>query len=56
MEIGNQVKLIQPVIQGEIKDTEYNKDSKELQHLLEWQDSAGNLCSRWFKESELELA
>ena len=55
LEIGQQVKLIQPVIQGEIKDTEYDKDAKQLRHLLEWTTADGETHSRWFIESELEI-
>lgn len=54
MEIGNSVKLIQPVIQGSIIDTEYDKDAKQLRHLVEWSDATGE-HSRWFTESELEV-
>lgn len=55
MEIGNQVRLIQPVIAGEIKDTEYDKDAKQLRHLVEWQDNEGETQTRWFTESDLEV-
>jgi predicted adenine nucleotide alpha hydrolase (AANH) superfamily ATPase len=34
-ETGRQVRLVQPVIQGEIIDTEYDKSRKELKHLIE---------------------
>lgn len=54
MEIGNQVRLIQPVIQGSIIDTEYDKDAKSLIHLVEWSDASGDGQRRWFKENELE--
>ena len=40
-EMGRQVRLVQPVIQGEIIDTEYDKSRKELKHLIEWQDADG---------------
>lgn len=56
MEIGNTVKLKQPVIQGEIIDTEYNKDSKELHHLVSYNDANGAQQQRWFSESDLEVA
>lgn len=55
MEVGNQVRLIQPVIQGQIIDTEYSKDDKSLVHLVEWTDTSGEGLRRWFKESELEI-
>lgn len=56
MEIGNTVKLVQPVVQGEITDTQYNKESKQLEHLVEWIDAAGDAHQRWFVESQLEVA
>ena len=55
MEIGNQVRLIQPVIAGEIKDTEYDKGAKQLRHLVEWTDADAEVQTRWFNESELEV-
>lgn len=54
MEIGNTVRLIQPVIEGEIKDTEYDKDAKQLRHLVEWTDADSNVQTRWFAEQQLE--
>lgn len=54
MEEGQTVRLKQPVIQGQILDTRYNKDSKELEHLVAYDDGAGNLHERWFLESQLE--
>lgn len=55
METWNQVRLVQPVIQGEIIDTQYNKQAKQLEHLLEYTGSDGESHERWFLESELEL-
>lgn len=54
MEIGNQVRLIQPVVSGEVIDTEYDKDAKELRHLVQWTDEDGEQQTRWFVESQLE--
>lgn len=54
MEIGKTVRLVQPVIEGEIVDTEYNKDSRKLQHLVQWTNN-GELTTRWFTEDQLEL-
>ncbi|EEO27659.1 hypothetical protein [Oxalobacter paraformigenes] len=54
MEIGQKARLIQPVIQGEIIDTEYDKDAKELRHLLVYEDTSGTRQQRWFLESQLE--
>lgn len=54
MEQGQQVRLIQPVLQGEIIDTRYNKDAKELEHLVAYPDAEGETQERWFLESQLE--
>ena len=54
MEIGQKARLIQPVIRGEIVDTEYDKDAKELRHLLVYEDTSGTRQQRWFLESQLE--
>lgn len=55
MESGNEVRLVQPVIQGVIIDTEYDKDAKQLRHLVEWSNESGEGQKRWFVESELEV-
>lgn len=55
MEIGNQVRLVQPVVAGEIVDTEYDKESKQLRHLVRWTDAQGDEQSRWFTEGQLEI-
>jgi hypothetical protein len=54
LEIGHAARLVQPVIEGEIVDTEYDKDAKQLRHKLNWTDGAGEAHSRWFLESQLE--
>lgn len=54
MEVGNKARLIQPVIEGEVIDTEYDKTAKCLRHLLRYTDAAGETQTRWFLESELE--
>jgi hypothetical protein len=56
MEEGQTVRLVQPVIQGQITDTRYNKDAKQLEHEVSYTDSNGQLQVRWFLESELEAA
>lgn len=55
MEINNIVRLIQPVIQGQITDTQYNKDGRCLQHLVQWTDADNNTHTRWFDEAELAI-
>lgn len=53
---GQQVRLKQPAIAGPILDTRFNKDAKELEHLVEYVDPAGEPHQRWFLDSQLELA
>lgn len=55
MEIGNTVRLVQPVIQGEILDTQYNKSDKCLEHLVAWAGGDGEVQQRWFNEASLEV-
>lgn len=55
MEEGNKVRQIAPVIEGTIVDTEYDKSTKALRHLVEYTDAEGDEHQRWFSESELEL-
>lgn len=55
LEIGQTARLIQPTIQGEIIDTRYSKDSKELEHLVSWTDENDEPQQRWFTESSLEV-
>lgn len=54
LEIGKQARMIQPVVAGEIIDTEYDKDAKELRHLLRYEDADGEEQTRWFRESQLQ--
>jgi hypothetical protein len=54
LEMGQQARLIQPVVEGEIIDTEYDKDAKQLKHLVAYTDADGESQTRWFLESQLE--
>ena len=57
MEIGQQVRLVLPTIEGQIVDTQYNKSQKQLEHLVEYQGAGEeDMHQRWFLESELEVA
>lgn len=56
IEIGQQARLIQPVIQGEVKDTQFNKTASELEHLVSYTDADGEVQERWFLASQLEAA
>lgn len=54
--VGQNARLKQPVIQGEVTDTRYNKDAGELEHLVSYVDSSGDTHERWFLDSQLEAA
>lgn len=54
LETGQRAKLIQPTIEGEVVDTQYNKDAKELEHLLSYVSADGEAHQRWFLVSQLE--
>ncbi len=56
IEVGQQARLIQPVIQGEVTDTRFNKTAGELEHLVAYTDKDGEVQERWFLASELEVA
>ena len=53
MNEGQTVRLKQPVIQGDIKDTRFNKEVRQLEHLVEYGED-GETHTRWFLESQLE--
>lgn len=54
IEVGQQARLVQPVIQGEVTDTRFNKDAKQLEHLVSFIDAEGESQQRWFLASALE--
>ena len=54
MKTGDKAKIVQPVIEGSIIDTEYDKEKEQLKHLLEYEDVNGELTQRWCTEDELE--
>ncbi len=54
---GDGVRLKQPVVQGSVLDTRYNKDAECLEHLLEYKDKkSGETHQRWFLETDLEAS
>ena len=54
LEIGQGVRVIQPVIQGGIVDIRYNKDAGELEYLLEYVTGT-DTHQRWFNQTQLEV-
>jgi hypothetical protein len=51
---GTTVRLRMHQIEGVIADTEYDKQSKCLRHLLQYIGQDGEQHERWFLETELE--
>lgn len=54
MKQGNTVRLIQPIIQGEVKARRINTQTDELELLVEYKDGEV-LTQRWFDADLLEL-
>ena len=55
MKPGTSVRLIQPVIEGEVIDVEWDKDKDQKRIKITWKDANGNQQDRWFLESDLEV-
>lgn len=56
IEEGAAVRQKAVVVEGVVVDTEYDKDNKQLKHLVEYADADGETQQRWFLESEIEEA
>lgn len=54
MKAGTQVRLIQPVIQGEVKERRINPADDELEVLVAYTDAEGQPAARWFRPEQLE--
>lgn len=54
MKTGTAVRLIQPVIQGLVKERRINPATDELELLVEWTDADGQAVQRWFDADKLE--
>lgn len=55
MKAGSTVRLIQPVIEGVVKDRRINKATDELELLVEWEEG-GQAVQRWFDADQLQAA
>jgi len=53
MKTGTTVRLIQPVVQGVVKERRINP-ADELELLVEWPEADGQTVERWFAASQLE--
>jgi len=54
MKTGQQVRLVQPVIQGEVKARRINEGTDEIEVLVEFKESGGTVVTRWFDEAQVE--
>ena len=54
MKTGDKAKIVHPVIEGVIIDTEYDKEKEQLKHLLEYEDVNGEITQRWFADEEIQ--
>ena len=55
MKLGTNVRLVQPVIEGEVVDVEWDKDQDQKRIKVAWNDADGDRQERCFLESELEV-
>lgn len=53
MKTGTPVRLIQPVVQGVVKERRITP-ADEIELLVEWAEAEGQTVERWFAESQLE--
>lgn len=53
MKTGTTVRLIQPVIQGVVKERRITPDD-QIELLVEWTEPGGQTAERWFSEAQLE--
>ncbi len=55
MKPGTSVRLIQPIIVGEVIDVEWDKDQDQKRIKITWNSEDGNRQERWFLEADLEV-
>ena len=54
MKAGTQVRLIQPVIEGQVKERRINPADDELEVLVAYTDADGQPAERWFRPEQLQ--
>jgi hypothetical protein len=54
IKINTKARLVHPVIEGTVLDTEWNKGKGCPHHLVEFIDADGHTRQRWFDEDLLE--
>jgi len=52
---GEIVRMIQPVIEGEVIGAQLNQDTLQIEYLVEWTDAEGDIVNRYFTEAQLEV-
>lgn len=55
MKKGDEVRVVQPTVQGPIVGTRYNEEILMLEHRVQWTGPDGEQHERWFSEDELEV-
>lgn len=53
MKTGTTVRVVQPVIEGVVKERRINPVTDELEHLVEWTED-DQLVQRWFDADQLQ--
>jgi hypothetical protein len=53
MKTGTTVRVVQPVIQGEVKERRINPETDELEMRVEWVEADAPVSS-WFNAEQLE--
>lgn len=53
---GAAVRQIVPVISGQVVQKRFHDESDQLEYLVQWTDAEGQPQSRWFLESQIEVA
>lgn len=53
---GSKVRQVVPVIEGEVSERRFNDEAECMEYLVEYTDAEGHPASRWFTESQLEVA
>ena len=53
---GATVRQIVPVITGQVVQKRFHDESDQLEYLVQWADEAGEAQSKWFLESQIEVA
>lgn len=53
MKVGVRVRVVQPVIEGEVKERRINPVTDDIEVRIEWTEG-GQIVSRWFDQDQLE--